>query len=194
MSCWAIIPVKEPGEGKLRLAGSLSAAQRSALVGAMLTHVVRSARAARNIDTVCLVGKSRHGLPVDLPLLVEAESGLNPALQGALSELAARGANRVVILHGDLPQLSVQDCELLAAAAPGALAIAPDRHDTGTNALSLPLPEAAGFVFAFGPDSYARHHAEADRLGLPIETIRSPGLARDIDEPDDLPDAAPLMT
>lgn len=193
MICWAIIPVKEPGEGKLRLAGSLDYAQRSALVGAMLSHVVASARAARNITQVCLVGRSRHGQPDDVLLLDEAEGGLNPALQAALAQVAAQGASRVVILHGDLPRLSVQDCELLAAAPPGTLAMAPDRHDTGTNALSLPLPEASAFTLAFGTDSCARHHAEANRLGLPIETIRSIGLAHDIDEPEDLPDAAGLM-
>ena len=82
---------------------------------------------------------------------------------------------------------------LLAAAPAGEIAIASDRHGTGTNAISLPLPEAEGFSFAFGPDSFARHQAEADRLGLRIEEIRSPGLARDIDEPEDLPDAESLL-
>ena len=73
------------------------------------------------------------------------------------------------------------------------VAIAPDRHGRGTNALSLPLPEAEGFTFAFGPDSFALHNLEAARLGLKIEEIHSPGLACDIDEPADLPDAAGLM-
>jgi 2-phospho-L-lactate guanylyltransferase len=102
-------------------------------------------------------------------------------------------ADRVIIIHGDLPLVTSQDLELLAAAPEGEIAIAPDRHGTGTNAISLPLPAAKGFSFAFGPDSFALHNAEAGRLGLKIEEIHSPGLSRDVDEPDDLPDAADLM-
>lgn len=189
LTVWAVIPARRPGEGKTRLSGVLSADEREALARAMLVHVVETARAARNVDRTYIVGSVDYG---DVPLLADPGTGLNPALQSALDEGDRAGASRLVVLHGDLPQLTVQDVELLAAAAEGSVAIAPDRHGTGTNALSLPLPAAAGFAFAFGPDSFLRHHAEAERLGLPIETIRSPGLAHDIDEPADLPDAAHL--
>ena len=81
----------------------------------------------------------------------------------------------------------------LAAAAPGSVAIAPDRHGLGTNALSLPLPAAAGFLFAFGDDSFARHRAEAERLGLAVEAVHNLRLERDVDLAEDLPDAAALM-
>lgn len=191
MTIWAIIPARGPGEGKTRLAGAMTPAEREHLVRAMLARVVTAASTACNVDHVALLGPSRHGLEDGLPLLADPGGGLNPALQAALP--AARGASRVVFIAGDLPQLTARDVELLAAAAPGRVAIAPDRHGTGTNALSLPLPEAAGFVFAFGSDSLARHAAEADRLGLPIEEIHSPGLAHDVDVPDDLGDAAHLM-
>lgn len=190
MTVWAVIPARQPGEGKTRLAGVLSAQEREALGRAMLAHVVETARAARNVDRTCIVGTAGFS---DVPLLDDPGEGLNPALHSALGQAGAEGVSRTVILHGDLPQLTVRDIELLAAAPAGSVAIAPDRHGTGTNALSLPLPAASGFAFAFGPDSFRRHHAEADRLGLPIETIHSPGLARDIDEPDDLPDAAHLL-
>ena len=192
MTVWAVIPARQPGEGKTRLAGVLSPEERKELARAMLAHVVETVRAARNVDRACLIASSRFGLDETIPLLNDPGEGLNPALQSALDEAGRAGASRLVILHGDLPQLTIREVELLAAAREGGLAIAPDRHGTGTNALSLPLPAAAGFVFAFGPDSFARHHAEAEGLDLPIETIRSPGLAHDIDEPADLPDAAHL--
>ena len=193
MTCWAIIPAKPPGNGKNRLSPALDDAARSELVGAMLEHVVLTVEAARNVDTVCLVGPSRHGLPETLPLLDDPGTGLNDAIASAFDEAVRADATRVVIVHGDLPRLTAQDVELLAAAAPGSLAISPDRHGTGTNALSLPLPEAENFTFAFGTDSFARHCLEAQRLELQIETIHSQGLSRDIDEPDDLPDAAGLL-
>lgn len=192
MTCWAIIPTKAPGDGKNRLSPVLDEAARGELVRAMLAHVVSGVEAARNVDVVCLIGTSRHGLPETLPLLDDPGGGLNAAVASGLGRAARAGATRVLIIHGDLPQLSTQDAELLAAAAPGSLAIAPDRHGTGTNALSLPLPEAGNFTFAFGTDSFARHCKEADRLALKVETIHSQGLAHDIDEPADLPDAAGL--
>jgi 2-phospho-L-lactate/phosphoenolpyruvate guanylyltransferase len=192
MNCWAIIPVKASLGAKSRLAGVLDADQREALMRAMLGHVVAVAQAARLVDRIALVGPSRHGLPDDLMLLDDPGGGLNAALQSALAEVACQGASRLIVIAGDLPLLTTLDIDLLAAVPTGEIAIAPDRHGTGTNALSLPLQQAAGFAFAFGTDSFARHSAEAARLGLTIEVIRSAGLAKDIDVPGDLPDAAGL--
>ncbi|MCB2059615.1 MAG: 2-phospho-L-lactate guanylyltransferase [Novosphingobium sp.] len=193
MTCWAVIPVKASLESKSRLAGALDANTRRVLVRAMLTRVVDAASQASNISQVCLLGPSRHGLPEDLPLLDEPGGGLNAAVQSALAQVSGQRVDRIVIVAADLPTVTASDLELLAAAPAGEITIAPDRHETGTNAISLPLPAAAGFSFAFGPDSFALHRAEAERLGLPVETIHSHGLARDIDEPTDLPDAAALL-
>lgn len=193
MSCWTVIPVKASPESKSRLAKVLDAEARTALVDAMLARVVDAASRATNISRVCLLGPSREGQPEELMLLAEPGGGLNAAVQSALAEVARRGAGRVVFIAADLPLVSTQELELLAAAPAGEIAIASDRHGTGTNAISLPLPEAKGFSFAFGPDSFAKHQAEAGRLGLKVEEIRSRGLARDIDEPADLPDAAELL-
>ena len=190
MSCWAIIPVRATPESKSRLAGVLGQAERAALVEAMLARVIAAALEARNVARVCLIG-SAPAIPADVTLLADPGGGLNAAAQAALAETT--GATRMIVIHADLPQVSARDIELLAAAPEGEIAIAPDRHGTGTNALSLPLPAAGGFSFAFGPDSFARHSAEAARLGLSIEEVHSPGLSRDVDEPDDLADAADLM-
>ena len=191
MTCWAIIPVKGTELGKQRLAGVLAAAPRQDLVAAMLRHVVAAINGAAAIDRIALLGPSRHGLPERFELLPDPGTGLNPALASALATAMAAGSARLVIVFADLPQLTSQEVALLAAAR--GIAIAPDRHGTGTNALSLPLPAASGFTFAFGPDSFARHQAEAARIGLPLQPIHSPGLQRDIDAPADLPDAAGLM-
>ena len=192
MTCWAIIPARPPGEGKSRLSGPLDDAARTALVEAMLGHVTGTVASAAHVRQALLVGPARAGLPEGFRTLADPGKGLNAALQAGMAEAVANGATRVLIVPADLPQLAAQDLELLASAPAGSIAIAPDRHGVGTNALSLPLPEAAGFVFAFGEDSFARHHAEAERLGLAIETIHSQRLERDIDVAEDLPDAAGL--
>ena len=193
MTCWAIIPVKASLDSKSRLAGVLDADARIALAEAMVAHVVQAASEACNIAQVCLLGPSRHGLPDDILLLCDQGNGLNAAVQSALAELAGEEIDRAIFIAADLPQVTSTELELLAAVPAGEIGIAPDRHDIGTNALSLPLPEAASFTFAFGYDSLARHRAEAERLGLKLETIHSHGLASDVDKPEDLPDAAGLL-
>jgi 2-phospho-L-lactate guanylyltransferase len=193
MTCWAIIPVKGPDEGKRRLAGALDDVARRRLVAAMLDRVVAAAQAARGIDRLLVVGPSRHGLSPGVALHPDPGGGLNAALTDALQAAADGGASRAVVIAADLPQVTARDVELLAAAPPEVIAIAPDRHETGTNAVSLPLPQALGFAFAFGPDSFARHNAEAEHLGMPVEIVEGPGLMRDVDTPADLADAAALL-
>jgi 2-phospho-L-lactate/phosphoenolpyruvate guanylyltransferase len=193
VSCWALIPVKGPGGGKSRLSGALDASARERLAEAMLAHVVKVAREARSISRVCLVGPSRCGIGEEIELLPDPAEGLNPAVQSAFAALASENPDRILIVHGDLPQVTPRDLDLLAAAPADTVAIAPDRHGTGTNALSLPLPAARNFRFAFGIDSCALHTDETHRLGLKLETILSRGLEKDIDEPADLPDANGVM-
>jgi len=193
VTCWTVIPVKASAESKSRLAKVLDAAQREALARAMLDRVVDAASSAPNVARVCLIGNSREGQDDSVMLLADPGGGLSAAAAAALAEAERQGASRIVVIHADLPQVTARDVALLAAAPSGEIAIAPDRHGTGTNAISLPLPEARGFSFAFGPDSFAKHNAEADRLGLRVEEIHSQGLAHDVDEPDDLPDAAGML-
>jgi 2-phospho-L-lactate guanylyltransferase len=193
VTCWAIIPVKAPDTAKLRLAAVLSPGERARLVAAMLDHVVATCSAANHVAQTCLVGPSRHGQPSELVLLDDPGLGLNAVLTAALDQAEAGGAQRVIVVPGDLPQVTVQDLELLAVVPATEIGIAPDRHGTGTNALSLPLPAARGFRFAFGDDSFALHQAEAARLGLAVEVIHSPTLAKDIDVPADLADADALL-
>lgn len=192
MSCWLIIPVKPPQQAKSRLSEVLGEDQRAALAQAMLRHVLGAAQEARGVDHIALLGPSRLGAPESVPLLADPGGGLNPAIHSALEHVSAKGAGRMIVLFADLPGLTTEDVERLAAVPADRIAIAPDRHGTGTNALSLPIPAAKGFTFAFGPDSFARHRAEAGRVGLRIDEVHSCGLARDVDVPEDLADARHL--
>ncbi|MGH2457081.1 MAG: 2-phospho-L-lactate guanylyltransferase, partial [Candidatus Limnocylindria bacterium] len=95
------------------------------------------------------------------------------------------GIGALAVLHGDLPNLAVDDVRALVDAIPAAgVAIAPDRAESGTNGLALRPPDAIGF--RFGPGSFAAHRAEARRAGLSLAVVRRPGLAFDLDTPDDL--------
>ena len=85
--------------------------------------------------------------------LPEPEGGLNAAVTSARAAIAKRGGTRIVTLAADLPQVTPADVEALCILPAGVIGIAPDRYGTGTNALSLPLPQAKGFTFCFGPDT-----------------------------------------
>lgn len=193
MTCWAIIPIKASEDSKSRLSGVLDANERQALVSAMLKHVVDAAQSASRISRVVLVGPSRCGLPEDIPLLDDPGGGLNPAVESAFREVAINKPDRVLVIAADLPAVTPQELDLLTAVPENAVGIAPDRHETGTNALSLPLPAAEKFAFNFGPDSFSKHKHETARLGLELETILSRGLERDIDEPEDLADTGEAL-
>jgi 2-phospho-L-lactate guanylyltransferase len=96
---------------------------------------------------------------------------------------------RAVVVSADLPALTPVDLAMLADVPPGTIAIAPDRHGTGTNALSIPSTAIATFRFQFGVGSHVAHRAEARRLGYTVDTMLSDGLEKDIDELADLADA-----
>ena len=186
MTCWIVAPIKAPEACKTRLRAPLTDAARSELVERMLRHVVEVAQATPGGAEVRLLGPSRHGLPAAIPLLADPGGGLNAALGAALDAAAEARVDRLVIVAADLPQVTRADLRALVEVEGPALAVAPDRAGAGTNALSLPLPQARGFRFQYGPESFARHSAEAARLGLPLQVIRSATLGLDIDQPEDL--------
>lgn len=186
MTTWAVTPVKAPEACKTRLSPVLGEPARRELVASMLRQVVEAAGAAEGVDEVLLLGPSRHGLPQSMRLLADPGGGLNAALAAALDQAKAEGVDRLVVLAADLPRVGPADVEALARLAPGELGVAPDRGETGTNALSLPLPAAADFRFQYGEGSFGRHLEEARRLGLTPQIVRSDTLALDVDEPEDL--------
>jgi 2-phospho-L-lactate guanylyltransferase len=185
MTTWIVTPIKAPEACKTRLSGAMTDAARRDLVREMLRHVVEAARATPRVE-VRILGPSRHGLTADIPLLADPGGGLNAALAAAAQAAGAAGATRLVVVAADLPRLTRSDLQALVSVKGEALAVAPDRGESGTNALSLPLPTARAFRFQYGPDSFARHCAEAARLGLPLQVIRSETLGLDIDQPEDL--------
>ena len=193
MTCWALIPVKAPGLGKTRLASTLRPEAREALVCGMLRHVIDTVSACRAIQRVCVLGPVRPNLGSGILRFDDPGPDLNGALESTMAAITAAGPERIVVLPADLPCLNVDDVERLARLPPQTVGIAPDRHRTGTNALSLPLPEGIWFPFSFGQNSFASHCAAATHRDLTVETILSCGLEKDIDDPVDLADAVRLL-
>jgi 2-phospho-L-lactate guanylyltransferase len=173
----AVVPLKMGPNSKSRLGSLLSPEHRRHLVGRMADHVVNALDAVGAIDETVVIGTSSKP---DWPVRLVPDLGRG--LNGELDAAALTIINRLIVIHGDLPCVEPRDIsDLLTAAEESGFAIAADRHGQGTNALALThLP--AGFAFAFGEGSFAAHHA---LLGDKLAIIDRPGLACDIDTPED---------
>lgn len=185
---WIVIPFRGPVGAKSRLADLFDEPRRHALALAMFKHVLAVAAAAVDSQRVLIVTSSLEAAEVarinGAVALREDSGSLNAALRGARDFLLLMGARRVTILPADLPQLSLADVSAMLSAQPGQFEIAPDRHGTGTNGLTVPLE--VDFGYAFGKDSLARHEQEASRLGLALTRVIRTGLACDLDTVADL--------
>lgn len=112
-----------------------------------------------------------------------AEQVVPEPLVGGLNAAALAGVSAVprpwMIVHADLPALSVEDIAAAARLAEWTRVIAPSR-DGGTSLLGSngdPPP------FCYGPGSYRRH---LSALRGQATTLLRPGLALDLDRPWDL--------
>jgi 2-phospho-L-lactate guanylyltransferase len=175
-----LLPVKSFGEAKLRLAPALDPRHRAELARAMATHVVQSA-APLPTAVVCDDAEvAAWARELGALVVWEPERGLNRAVEAGVARLAAGGARRVVVAHADLPHAG----RLAWVARFAGVTLVPDHRDNGTNVVCV--PGDAGFTFSYGPGSFARHGAEAHRLGLPLRVVREPSLSHDVDLPADL--------
>ena len=185
MSCWALVAVKTGPGRKARLAGRLSLPQREKLADTMLEDVLAALRGSGAVAGIAVVTTEPGRVDPQVLALEDPGTGLNDALSSAARQLQQRGVTELLVLHADLPFVTATEIDqFIAVGRATDVALAPDRHGTGTNALFARLPSS--LPFCFGADSYARHGAAARRLAMTTQTVRLPGLETDVDEPTDL--------
>lgn len=175
-----LLPVKAFRQAKVRLAPALGEAERAALAESMASKVVRAAGVLPvaivcDDDEVAAWAVTRGATVIWRP-----GRGLNAAVRDGVDELAGEGYDRVIVAHADLPHA----IDLTWVADFDGITLVPDRHDDGTNVLSIPA--RSGFTFAYGPGSFARHCDEVSRLGLDLRVEREQRLGWDVDIPEDL--------
>jgi 2-phospho-L-lactate guanylyltransferase len=178
-----LVPIKAFAAAKGRLDGALDGAQRADLSRRLARGVLA---AARPLPTwvVCDDDEvAELAAAAGASVILQPVPGLNPGVQHAVDELAARGVAVVVVAHADLPEPGGL-AAVAALAATDRVVLVPDRHGDGTNVLAVPA--AVGFRFAYGPASAAEHRAEAARLGLAVHEVLDEGLGWDADVHDDL--------
>lgn len=185
MTLAVIVPVKGLAAGKGRLAEILSDSERAQLNRLFLERTLAVLAKFSRARMRIVVSPDDDALAVARALgaidLREAVPGLNTALEGAASHAAALGADETLVVHLDLPNLAVEDLDAIAAG--DGIAIAPDRGGAGTNALYLSRPRL--IPFAYGEASFAAHVAAARTAGIEPRILRRPGLAFDVDTPED---------
>lgn len=172
---WGVIPAKDYARGKSRLAPVLTPDQRRRLARSLFLHVAGLTstlvdRLAVLTDSAAVAADAHRLGALVLP---DRRHGLGAVVDDGLAALAG---DRALVLMADLPQASAAELRhLLARPTP---AVVGDRHGLGTNALWTALP--AGPSCFGNVDSLRRHlHAGFTRVDLP-------GLAWDVDEPEDL--------
>jgi 2-phospho-L-lactate guanylyltransferase len=192
----AIIPIKRFGHAKQRLLSALDRPQRAAVVKAMFTDVLAAVAAVERIELVIVVtgeGRAerialRHAQRTVTPLEVlrdPDERGHSEAATLGIIRALSHGAECAALLPGDCPLLDPGELDAaLGRMTPQRVAIVPDRHGSGTNALLLSPAGAIGP--AFGEGSMQRHSDRAERAGYEVVVERLESLALDLDTPEDL--------
>lgn len=181
MSVWAIVPIKDLGRAKQRLAPELAAPARRRLARAMYLDVLRTLAAVRGLAGIAVVTGERDLVPPGLRWIADPGGGLNAALTRAAAVLEAQGATAVLCVAADVPLTSRDEIEtVLAAGRRASVAIVPDREGRGTNALLLAPPTR--MPPAFGEASLARHVALARASGVEPAVVPLPGLGFDVDD------------
>jgi 2-phospho-L-lactate/phosphoenolpyruvate guanylyltransferase len=191
----AILPVKSFTAAKQRLAGLLGAGSRQALAQAMFSDVLTTLRHVPGLDAIAVITADRVAESAALGERVQVlrdteQAGQSEAALIGIRYAQAAGYERALLVPGDTPLLDAGDVvELLGLEA--SVAIVPDRHGTGTNALLISPPDA--IAPSFGPGSFERHVAAARAAGVEYTVERVPGLMLDIDTPEDLADLSSAL-
>lgn len=186
----ALVPVKPRRRAKLRLRPALGLRARLHLSRAMLDDVLTALLDSAAFLPVAVVTRDRalrrvlrrRGVHVLTP--PPGLRGLNRELTWAASQPELAGADRLLVLPGDVPGVRVRDLFRLALPPLETGVRLVPSPDGGTNALLLVPPQVV--PFRFGPHSAARHDHAATVRGVSVERLALPSLTPDIDHPADL--------
>lgn len=185
-----LIPVKNSSSAKQRLAAILDQPSRTALAQAMLHDVLGALHGWRDRPGVAVVTSDPFAVNLANEYGFEViPDPDNPGETGAI-ELATRvcierGEGWTLVIPGDIPLVQAWEVEEILKQAPAeGSVLVPAGDGRGTNAA---FRRPAGlFPLRFGNDSFKPHHAAARATGKPCVVLKLPGIAVDVDHPEDL--------
>jgi len=188
---WAVVPVKDTALAKQRLAAAVPSQLRQALMLAMLEDVLAALAEAPGLAGRLVVttdpAATRLAARYNAISMIEgAHDGHTGAVAAAARRLAAQDATGMLTVPGDIPLVTPGEIsQLLEAHAPQpAFTIAPSRDERGSNAIICSPPDVV--PLRFGEDSFVPHLRAAEACGIRPTVLRLPGIALDLDTPEDL--------
>jgi 2-phospho-L-lactate guanylyltransferase len=185
-----LVPIKILADAKQRLSSILTPEERFALAQAMCEDVLQALAHWQNRPAVAVV--SSDPLARDLAMhfhfdvIADDNSGETSAIEMATRVCKERGAASTLVVPADIPLIESAELQRIVDCAPteGGAVLVPDAAGRGTNAAWRSPADL--FPLRFGNDSFLPHRAAAKATGLPCVVIELPGIARDVDRPEDL--------
>ena len=185
-----LVPIKNTSSAKQRLAAVLDQPSRTRLAQAMLHDVLSTLHDWRNRPGVGVVTSDRYATHLAREYKFEViPDPENPGETGAI-EMATRvcierGADSTLVIPADIPLIQSWELEEIVKHAPTeGTVLVPAGDGRGTNAVFR--RPANLFPLRFGNDSFKPHHAAAQATGKPCIVLNLPGIAVDVDNPEDL--------
>jgi 2-phospho-L-lactate/phosphoenolpyruvate guanylyltransferase len=185
-----LVPVKNLSAAKQRLAAVLDQPARTELAQAMLHDVVATLAAWPRRPACALVTSDPFAVELaqqyDFEIIPDpANPGETGAIEMATRLCVSRGLDSALVIPADIPLIQPGELDQILEYAPkeGSV-LAPAADGRGTNA-AFRRP-ANLFPLRFGNDSFKPHLAAAQATGKPCIVLQLPGIAVDVDNPEDL--------
>lgn len=183
-----LLPVKTFADAKQRLIPALDGPTRAGLARAMCMDVLNALARTRVPERVVVFTAADEVIemakPFGFDVVVEKSvDGHSAAVNQMVRELLSSSA-RILSIAIDLPRLVSSEIDFALDAASEPVTLIPSRDWTGTNGVVFISP--AYIAMEYGEGSFRRHLSKAAAAGHPADVMNLPGIAFDIDTPEDL--------
>jgi len=183
-----LIPIKNLSTAKQRLASLLDQPSRTELAQAMLRDVLYAV-ANCSAEQVAVVttdpNASRLAQEFDFETMADNNVSETAAIDFATQVCESRGIESTLVIPADIPLITALELDQILKAAPAeGSVLVPAGDGRGTNAA---FRRPAGlFPLRFGNDSFKPHLEAARATQKSCIVLSLPGIALDIDNPEDL--------
>ena len=185
-----LIPIKGLANAKQRLASLLDQPTRTELAQAMLFDVLETLGTWASRPEVGVVTSDAFAIELarqfDFQIIPDnANRSETDAIEMATRYCESRAVDSTLVIPGDIPLIQACELEKILECAPDhGSVLVPAADGRGTNAA---WRRPAGlFPLRFGNDSFKPHLTAARATHRPCVVLSLPGIALDIDNPDDL--------
>lgn len=185
-----LVPIKNTSGAKQRLASILDQDSRTKLAQAMLHDVLSALHEWKGRPSVGIVTSDAYAAQLareyKFEIIPDPENpGETGAIEMATQVCVERGEDSTLVTPADIPLIQAWELEEIYKQAPvEGTVLVPAGDGRGTNAVFR--RPANLFPLRFGNDSFKPHYATAQATGQPCVVLNLPGIAVDVDNPEDL--------